>query len=378
MKKKCYHIIHTTISPCENERRIFNEVISAEKSGYRVKILALHIPGIPEKDVISHSGIFRLFIKYWKGSPLKFIEFNCKLFFQLKREKFKILHAHDLWVLPATVMAAFFAKKPVIYDVHEYVRGLEIFNQKKISGFIWKLAESIFIRFVRVIIVINDYHGRLLSQVYPNIPQPHILMNFPSLEMDKHYHQRDFNQRDKKAVYQGILKEGRNLRRVVESMNSVKDGLLEIIGYGDLENELKALVDNLNLNEKIIFTGKISWDKLFEETSAARTGVVLFEPDGLNYTYASPNKFFEYVNAGTPVIASDIPSFRDLIKQFEVGILVDHTSVSSISESIEKLLTDGKTWAKIHSQCLKARLEWNWERQEARLLKIYKDLLNEI
>jgi glycosyltransferase involved in cell wall biosynthesis len=196
--------------------------------------------------------------------------------------------------------------------------------------------------------------------------------------MDKHYHQRDFDQRDKKAVYQGILKEGRNLRRVVESMNSVKDGLLEIIGYGGLENELKALVDKLNLNEKIKFAGKISWDKLIEETSMARAGLVIFEPDGLNYTYASPNKFFEYVSAGTPVIASDIPSFRDLIKQFEVGILVDPTSVSSIAESIEKLLNDGKTWVKIHSQCLKARLEWNWERQEARLLKIYKDLLNEI
>jgi glycosyltransferase involved in cell wall biosynthesis len=378
LKKKFCHIIHTTISPCENERRIFNEVISAEKSGYRVKILALHIPGIPEKDVISHSGIFRLFIKYWKGSPLKFIEFNCKLFFQLKREKFKILHAHDLWVLPATVMAAFFAKKPVIYDVHEYVRGLEIFNQKKISGFIWKLAERIYIRFVRVIIVINDYHGRLLSQVYPNIPQPHFLMNFPSLEMDKHYHQRDFNQRDKKAVYQGILKEGRNLGRVIKSMSSMQAGFLEIVGYGDLENELKTLVIELNLHEKIKFAGKINWDKLIEKTSMARAGLVLFEPDGLNYTYASPNKFFEYVSAGTPVIASNIPSFKDLIKKFEVGILVDHTSISAIAKSIENLLTNRNTWAKFHSECLKARREWNWERQEVELLRIYKDLVNAI
>jgi len=378
LKKKFCHIIHTTISPCENERRIFNEVISAEKGGFRVKILALKIPGLKENDKISRSNIFRLSIKSWRGSPLKFLSFNYRLFFQLKQEKYQVLHAHDLWVLPATVLAAFSAKKPVIYDIHEYVRGLEIFTHKKISGYIWTLAERIFIRFVRVIIVINEYHRRLLLQTYSNIPEPLILMNFPSFKTDKDYYERDFDQRDKKAIYQGILKEGRNLGRLIKSMSSVKAGFLEIVGYGDLENELKTLVIKLNLHEKIKFAGKINWDKLIEETSMARTGLVLFEPDGLNYTYASPNKFFEYVSAGTPVIASDIPSFRDLIKKFEVGILVDHTSISAIAESIEKLLTNRNTWTKFHSQCIKARREWNWERQEVELLRIYKDLLNAI
>jgi hypothetical protein len=89
---------------------------------------------------------------------------------------------HDLWVLPASVIAAIIFQKPVIYDVHEYSRGLEIFQKKKISGLLWKFSEKIFIRFVQIIIVINKYHGKLISNDHFNIPEPVILMNFPSLE----------------------------------------------------------------------------------------------------------------------------------------------------------------------------------------------------
>jgi glycosyltransferase involved in cell wall biosynthesis len=171
------------------------------------------------------------------------------------------------------------------------------------------------------------------------------------------------------------LKEDRGLKRIIESMLSVKSGCLKIVGYGELENELKELVNNYNLQKKINFGGKISWDRLYLETSRARAGLVLFEPEGLNYTYASPNKFFEYVHAGTPVIASNIPSFDDLVGENKVGILVNHNSITEIAEAIEKLLTNKDIWDDFHRECLKARQEWNWEQQEEKLLRIYQDLI---
>jgi glycosyltransferase involved in cell wall biosynthesis len=375
VKKTPYHIIHTTISPCDHERRIFNEVISAEKKDYRVKILALKTPGLPEKDRFRHTEIFRISIKHWAGSPLKFLAFNWRLFLQLRKEKFLILHVHDLWVLPASVIAAIIFQKPVIYDVHEYSRGLEIFRKKKISGLLWKFSEKIFIRFVQIIIVINKYHGKLISNDHFNIPEPVILMNFPSLEENNKNYLNDFSHRDNLAIYQGILKEDRGLKRIIESMLSVKSGCLKIVGYGELENELKELVNNYNLQKKINFGGKISWDRLYLETSRARAGLVLFEPEGLNYTYASPNKFFEYVHAGTPVIASNIPSFDDLVGENKVGILVNHNSITEIAGAIEKLLTNKDIWDDFHRECLKARQEWNWEQQEEKLLRIYQDLI---
>lgn len=375
MKKTFYHIIHTTISPCDHERRIFNEVISAEKAHYRVKILAIKTPGLPEEDRFRHTDIFRISIKHWAGSPLKFLSFNWRLFLQLRKQKFLILHVHDLWVLPAAVIAALIFQRPVIYDVHEYARGLEIFRKKKISGLLWKFLEKIFIRFAKAIIVINKYHGKLLLKAYVNILELVILMNFPSLEENNKNYLNDFAHRDNLAIYQGILKEDRGLKRIIESMLSVKSGYLKIIGYGELESELKELVNHFNLQKKINFSGKINWDMLCFETSKARAGLVLFEPTGLNYTYASPNKFFEYVHAGTPVITSNIPSFDELIRENRVGILVNHNSVSEIAGAIEKLLTNKVTWHNFHKECLKARQVWNWEHQEEKLLRIYQDLI---
>jgi hypothetical protein len=99
VKKTPYHIIHTTISPCDHERRIFNEVISAEKKDYRVKILALKTPGLPEKDRFRHTEIFRISIKHWAGSPLKFLAFNWRLFLQLRKEKFLMCMIYGFYPL---------------------------------------------------------------------------------------------------------------------------------------------------------------------------------------------------------------------------------------------------------------------------------------
>jgi glycosyltransferase involved in cell wall biosynthesis len=102
----------------------------------------------------------------------------------------------------------------------------------------------------------------------------------------------------------------------------------------------------------------------------------LFEPLSLNYTYASPNKYFEYVMSGTPLVASDIPTFRALNEEFEVAILVDPFTPKSIAKEVEQLLTDRKLWERLHQNCLRARKKWNWKVQEDKLLDVYELLLN--
>lgn len=375
MKNSEIHILHTTISPCDNERRIFNEAFTAISHGYQVEIVALKTPDLPEESETDQLKIIRLSVKHWEGGPLKFLSFNWKIFRYLLKKKPAIIHAHDLWVLPASAAASLFTGGRLIYDAHEYFAGLEIFNIKKWSGRIWILAERMLIGKVDSLITINRFHQKLFLKLYPDIPDSAVIMNVPSLQHGpKTENMRSFDERDNCLLYQGIFKEGRSLPVLIRSMHLVWEGRLDLIGFGDLEKRLREMVAEEGLENKIYFRGRAGWQTILEETQRARAGLVLFEPTSVNYTFASPNKFFEYVMAGTPVIASDIPAFRELNSIFEVGILVRLDGPEAISRAMKVMLTDRESWQKFHENCLDARKVWNWEKQEDMLMDIYRKL----
>jgi glycosyltransferase involved in cell wall biosynthesis len=187
---------------------------------------------------------------------------------------------------------------------------------------------------------------------------------------------KGFQDRDEVVLFQGILKEGRGLREIVKAMIGVKHGKLYLIGEGDLERELRQLIESNRLQKCVQLRGKVGWELLLLETQKARAGLVLFEPRSENYSYASPNKFFEYVMAGTPVIASTISTFQEFNQEFEVAILVDPSNIEEISETIQTFLSNRERWNIIHQNCLRAREKWNWEAQEQTLLNLYSQLLN--
>ncbi len=373
MNRTPVDIVHTTISPCENERRIFNEAITAQKQGWNVIILALKTPENKKFSLESGIKIHRISIRFWQGGALKFLCFNGKLFWRLMFIKFQVVHAHDLWVLPGSSLAALIKRKKLVYDAHEFPTGLEIFKEKRIAGKIWQGTERILIGAVSRMITINSYHSELFRASYPALAEPIILMNYPVFQ--SRLGKLSLLRRENKVIFQGILKYGRGLPQMVQSMNLVDHGILEIIGYGDLEKNLRDLVLQAHLERKVFFRGKMSWDKMLYETQKARAGLVLFEPKSENYAFASPNKFFEYVMSGTPVIASDIATFQDFNRQFEVAILVNPDFPEQIAAAIGKMLGDDTRWEKMHKNCLEARKYWNWEVQEMKLVEVYRNLL---
>jgi glycosyltransferase involved in cell wall biosynthesis len=376
MKKEPIEILHTTISPCDNERRIFNEAFSALAAGFRTEILALKTPQVQEESLVDGLRIHRIKTRFWKGGPLKFLVFNWKLFWKLLRTKITLIHAHDLWVLPGSALVALLKKSRLIYDAHEFTPGLEIFRTRQASASIWALAERLLIGKADFLITINNYHTALFRERYGAIPQSEVIFNFSSIRNTPNSKSiPTFEQREYSVVFQGIFKPGRALPTILESISLISCVHLDLIGFGEMERQLKNMTERYHLNDRISFKGKIDWMDIIQETQKARAGLVLFEPTSINYTYAAPNKFFEYVMSGTPLIASDIPTFKEFNKTFEVALLVKADSPRDIARAIQIVLTDEERWNHYHSNCLKARKQWNWEKQQDKLIGIYRRLL---
>ena len=223
MFKPSVKIIHTTISPCENERRIFNQAKTASQHGAQVEILALKIPELPKFSNLKKIIIKRIYIPFWRRGPLKFILFNIRLFIFLLRSNYQILHAHDIWVMPGSALANIFKRGILIYDAHEFTCGLEVFKRKRFSGFVWSVVEKILIKEVHSLITINSWHQQLFLDKYPHLPGTAVIMNFPSREDNRLEDKlKGFRERNEMVLFQGILKEGRGLCNIVKSMNVIK------------------------------------------------------------------------------------------------------------------------------------------------------------
>jgi glycosyltransferase involved in cell wall biosynthesis len=121
----------------------------------------------------------------------------------------------------------------------------------------------------------------------------------------------------------------------------------------------------------------LSWqprEKLIEHLSRAVAGLVLFHP-APNHTEALPNKIFEYMAAGLPVIATDFPLWRDLISRESCGLLADATDPQSIADAMRRILEQRDEAAAMGQRGAEAvRSRYNWTQEAQRLLALYDAL----
>ncbi len=130
-------------------------------------------------------------------------------------------------------------------------------------------------------------------------------------------------------LYQGAWNKGRGLELLITTFRLTPEHFkLVIIGKGVLEPRMKKLIDQLKLEERVKLFGFVNYDQLPDYTVAADVGINLLEPFNLSKAMASPNKLFEYIHAGIPVLCSDTPENRKVIEQYNVGVLVQNNEES--------------------------------------------------
>jgi len=369
-------ICHLTINPIDYERRIKNQAESSKKTGHRVWIVALGKPG--DSSTVEQGGIpvRRLKIPFYKGGPLKFIHYNLKVFLLLVFKSLEVLHAHDLWVLPAVYSLRLFKNFRIIYDAHEYYEGLEIFNKNRIRKKFWLLIEKTVITYVDVLITVSEPIARLYKQKYPTLKYIEVIRNVPKKEViNNALISEKLPVTDKKiVVYQGHFKPGRGLLKLIEAMSDIDGVQLVLIGGGELEQEIRNKIKLLDIEKKISLPGYIPTNQLISTASKADLGVVLFEPTSLNYTYALPNKFFEYMMAGIPVLASNLETFEEYIKTYRTGVTVDPKNVQEITQTIKKMIADDEQLMEWRENSRQASNTLNWENESHKMKQIYEKI----
>lgn len=176
-----------------------------------------------------------------------------------------------------------------------------------------------------------------------------------------------------KVVYLGLLERPRGIFDLVDAVSRLHDvGIpveLELIGGGMEESAVRERVRALGAGDAIRVTGPLPHGEALRRVATSDVGVVPHHGTA-SWRATIPNKLFDYMAAGLPVVASDVPPVRRVVEQHDCGLLVPPGSPDALARSIARLQGDPGLRHRLGSRGRDAvRQEWNWESDRDRLLE---------
>ena len=349
-------------------RLICHDIISA---GFDLDIIATEGSGT---DNFEGAPIHRIHQRSKPFRQIRFIEFNVEAAAIASRLQAEILHAVDLDTLWAAVTAARHRRANVVYESRELYTELLALKNRSLTTWFWRNLEKRYIKRADAVITINlSIAGELVKRY--GIAHPEIVHNVAAAQnTDKAINLRDEFQFDHKhiLIYQGILRPGQGLTRILAALVQLKDTGLVIVGDGPERNTIEELIRRLGITDQVRFAGMINPDKLYEYTSGADAGVLLMENLALNNYLALPQKLFQYIMAGTPPIVSDMPELRRIVQNDNLGLVLPDKTAENDSAAIRKFLESDLEQAA--ANCRKARLKYSWDIEGGKIIEIYKGL----
>jgi glycosyltransferase involved in cell wall biosynthesis len=176
-------------------------------------------------------------------------------------------------------------------------------------------------------------------------------------------------------IFQGA---GINIQRgaeeAVEAMRYLDGVLLLFVGDGDVVETLKENVAHQGLDHKVRFIPRVPMEVLHHYTRLADGGLTLDKDTNINYRYSLPNKLFDYIHAGIPVLASDLPEISRIIRQYNIGMVVPAHKPEMLAEAMRTLLFDQKLREQWSENLPKAAADLCWENEREVLLNLIKSV----
>jgi glycosyltransferase involved in cell wall biosynthesis len=346
-------VIITITNDITHDQRMIKTAHTLISLGYEVEIIGRIRPNSKEL-VDTKYNTTRLKCVFDSGK-LFYIEYNIRLYLYLRKQQFGNIIAVDLDTIIPSYYAGKKAKATLYYDAHEYFTEVPEVTDRPMVKRIWKWIEKTYLPKYDYIYTVCESIADLFYSEYKKPCA--VIRNVPF----RNTKNNESSKSEKYILYQGALNVGRGLEAMIAAMKSIEGVVLKIAGDGDICEELKSLVTENNLSNKVFFLGNLSPTDLREVTAGAYIGVNLLENKGLNYYYSLANKFFDYIQLGIPSVNMNFPEYIIVVDQYQCAVLIDDLEPTTIIHSVNHLLNDQIKYDRIKSQCLIASADLCWE-----------------
>lgn len=314
---------------------------------------------------------FRLI--FTKGA-LFYANYNLRLFFYLLFHKADVLLSNDLDTLFANHWARKFKKNcRLIYDSHEYYIGVpELVSRPKIQKF-WRSIEKRTLPKVDEMYTVNESIAKIYREEYKrDVKVVRNISDFNGIESTKSREELGLPNDKSIVIIQGAgINIDRGAEEMIDAIQLVENALLIFVGDGDVLPQLKTKVTEENLQEKVLFFGKRPYHELMNFTQHSDVGISMDKDTNVNYRFSLPNKIFDYIHAGIPLLVSDLPEIRKIVEGYDIGLICPNHNPKIIAEHLNRILTDKVQREKYKVNLKLASQELTWKNECEVLKTIY-------
>ncbi len=365
-------VVHLTTHHTPYDIRIFRkEARSLQQAGYDVTIV---VPS--EEEVTNRDGVDIVRLPMPGNRFARFFVTPWQAYREAKRLKPDVVHLHETELIPVGWGFKLQGTR-VIFDAHED-RPKQVLSKAWIPEPL-RPAVAAFVR------IMEGAASRSFDAVLAATPsiadtfpsgRTTVVQNYPIKNELATFDAKPYAERDRHFAYVGGLTATRGVREMVRAMHYLEgddDTRLILAGKfapADLEGEMH---DESGW-EKTDALGWQSREQVANLLASTRGGLVICHPTP-NYLESQPNKLFEYMSAGLPVVASDFPLWRELVDSAECGLLVDPLDPEAVAGAMTWLLDHPAEAAAMGERGQHAvRTRFNWDAESPHLLRVYEQV----
>jgi glycosyltransferase involved in cell wall biosynthesis len=373
-------VVMLLTNPFEPDVRVHKEAKALVEHGYDVEIIAWDRKReYPKKQAFGDIKVarFQRISEYgsFLSTSVNLFLYNLYVFFILLRKEFDIVHCNDFDTLMSGIVAAKVKNKKVVYDAHEvYPEAVAAATPSFIVRLL-KRIDAYLTRRADAVLCVSEYQAKLFRESSPDNVE--VVMNcFEIIRVDSEKVmgiRKKFNPDEKKMIvlYIGAFHPQRMLGELTDLFLDIKnDFILVIGGFGTLEEKIRSSV-----SRNIHFLGKVELADTIAYNHAADILVAIYDPKNRNNRITLPNKLFEAMAAGKPIIVSRGSHTGEIVTREKCGIAVEYGNKEEMLGVLERLKNDKDFYESLSRNGLEAaRDRYNWSIMKSRLLNIYRNL----
>ena len=367
-------LLHKSV---EFDSRVRREASALARHGHEVIVLELaeaahgeQLDGFRRRPLSSPAALQRLPLQLRRAVIVtRFVQ-------ELGRLRPDVVHAHDAAMLLPGLVGARLAGALLVYDSHELATSVP-YRERAWTAFV-AAVERLVVPRCDAVITVSDGIAHRLRARYRLAADPTVVRNVCELELSGGGGLRERMGLDADApliLHQGTPAPARGCEVLISAVGRLPGVHLAFLGdpmdgYGD---RLRRLAQAANVADRVALLGGVPLGELLAHTAEADVGVTLLQDTCENHRLALPNKLFEYIAAGVPVVASDLPETRRLVEAYGVGWCARPDDPAALAGVLEVALGHR------HDPALRERLrlaaqDLRWPLEQRRLLALYEGL----
>ena len=369
-------IVFCRSNPIAPDPRVEKEARALAGDGHEITVLGWDRSGsLPIQETYTDFKVSRLRIKAGYANGMgnfpKLLRWELGLIYWLitHRREYDAIHACDFDTILPCLLVKWLFKKIVVYDIFDFYADHLRRTPKVIINIIrsvdlWAIGQA------DAVIIVDDAR---VKQIEGSTPQRLIVVyNSPEDALSVHSDETFFSPLSKlKITYVGLLQVERGLFEMLTVLKQHPEWELNLAGFGGDEQQLVDMAKNMpNVN----WHGRVSYDKALQLSQAADVLFATYDPSIPNHAYSSPNKIFEAMMLGKPLIAAQNTNIDKIIRNYQNGIVIEYGNIQHLEtalfvlENTAKRDRMGKNSRRAYDE------KYGWKEMKRKLVDFYMSL----